>query len=76
MSEVINEEEWKMPFPMHPTSLTCQISFPISMKLGCFPTFSLILSIVLVLGGGGLRGVRVGGGGRRDECVGMKVLVL
>lgn len=39
MSEVINEEEWKVPFSIQPPSLTCQISFPISMKLGCFPTF-------------------------------------
>lgn len=39
MSEVINEEEWKVPFSIQPPSLTCQISFPVSMKLGCFPTF-------------------------------------
>ena len=57
MSEVINGEGWEMTFPMNPTSLTCQISFPVSMKLGWFPTFFLILSIVPVLGRG------VGGGG-------------
>lgn len=51
MSEVINEEEWKVPFSIQPPSLTCQISFPVSINLGCFPTFSGILSIVPLLRG-------------------------
>lgn len=76
MSEVINEEGWQMPSSMHLTSLTRQISLSISMKLGCFPTFSPILSIVPVQGRG-LREVRVGDvGGRGAWALWMKVLVL